>query len=109
MASFSRQLMRVARGKGEFIGLGRDDARATVGSCEIPAGFQHGKIAPNGGNGRIDVLGNLFQRRKFNLLEIFSDSMLALFCLHSGTIMKDFERFCKIYVDNYVKTVKTER
>ena len=61
----------------------------------LPPASKHGQIAPDGGNRNADVLGKLFQRRKFNLLEIVFNSVLTLFCRHLAIIwkiLKDFAR-----------------
>ena len=96
MASFGIKLMRVARGEGEFVRLRGNEPRAAVGAFQIPRGLQYREIPADGRNGRADVLGQVFKRRKFNLLEIGFHPVFALFCRHCGN---DIGRYWKILQD----------
>ena len=55
------------------------------------------------------MLGQVFKRRKFNLLEIGFQPVFSLFCRHSGNNVIDVGIFCKIFVDGMAETVKTCR
>ncbi len=65
---FLAELMRVARGKCELVGLGRDDACAAMRALQIPGGFQDRQIATDSRDGRANVFGQVLKRRKLHLL-----------------------------------------
>ena len=68
--------------------------------------FQERQVAPNRRNRGIDLLGNLFKCRKFNLLQVFRNALLALFGLHLARIwkiLKDFARFLLTIFQNLSK------
>jgi hypothetical protein len=68
-----RQLMRVARGEGKFIGRRVDQARPAVHPAQTSGRFQGGDIPAHGGNGSSDLARQLFQRRKFHPIEVILD------------------------------------
>ncbi len=53
-----------------------------MSAAHISAIFQRCNIPSNGGNGRKNMLGKLFQRGKFGLLKIFLNPFLTFFGLH---------------------------
>src|SRR5687767_11472840 len=92
--------MRVARRKGELVRLWVDQPGAAMSSLQTPRNFQHREVAADGGNRRIHLRRQLIQRCEFHLLEVFLDSLLALFSLHLKRSVIDFDRYCKKPFDN---------
>src|SRR5439155_13277652 len=90
------QLMGISGGEGKFIRFGTQYSRTSVRTPNCARGFQQAEVSPNCRNRSIYLPGNLFQRSKLNLLQVFADSKLTRFRLHldiSCQNLKDFARY----------------
>src|SRR5260221_10777366 len=77
-----RQLMGVARGKGEFIRAWHRDSSTTMSSANPSRSLQNDEVTPHRCTRRINLYSNIFQRCKLHLLQVLTDAVLTFSGLH---------------------------